>query len=90
MQAVGHAHDTTDMSITPSQFMDSTAIFGIDLEKIGMEAAFTGLSARDGKVLNLTVKNSRAAGDNAAREVFVFQVYDGVVNLRKGAVDIEE
>ena len=90
MQAVGHAHDTTDMSITPSQFMDSTAIFGIDLEKIGMEASFTGLSTRDGKVLNLTVKNSRAAGGNAAREVFVFQVYDGIVNLRKGAVDIEE
>ena len=78
------------MSITPSQFMDSTAIFGIDLEKIGMEAAFTGLSTRDGKVLNLTVKNSRAAGDTDAREVFVFQVYDGIVNLRKGAVDIEE
>ena len=32
MQAVGHAHDTTDMSITPSQFMSADAIFGIDLE----------------------------------------------------------
>ena len=55
-----------------------------------MEAAFTGLSTRDGKVLNLTVKNSKPTDDTDAREVFVFQVYDGIVNLRKGAVDIEE
>ena len=90
MQAVGHAHDTTDMSITPTQFMSTDAILGIDLEKIGMEATFTGLSTRDGKVLNLTVKNSRAETDTTVREVFVFQVYDGIVNLRRGAVDIEE
>ena len=90
MQAAGHAHDTTDMSITPSQFMSSDAVFGIDLEKIGMEATFTGLSTRDGKVLNLTVKNSRAAAGTDAREVFVFQVYDGIVNIRRGAVGIEE
>ena len=90
MQAVGHAHDLTNMSITPTRFMETDAIFGLDLERIGAEAAFSGITTRNGKVLNLTVKNCKSAGDNTAREVFVFQVYDGIVNLRKGAVDIEE
>ena len=90
MQAVGHAHDITDMSITPSKFMGTDAIFGIDLERLGAEAAFSGITTRNGKVLNLTVKNFKLSGDNAVREVFVFQVYDGIVNLRKASVDIEE
>ena len=73
MQAVGHAHDLTDMSITPSKFMGTDAIFGLDLERIGAEAAFSGITTRNGKVLNLTVKNCKLSGDNDARNVFVFK-----------------
>ena len=69
--------------------MSNEAVFGIDLEKAGDAALFTGISTREGKVMLLNVKGSPAAS-NIVYEVFCVQVYDGIVNIRRGAVDVEE
>ena len=63
--------------------------FGFDFEKAGNESLFSGISSRDGKIMTLHVKNSQV--DSAhPHTVYVYQVYDGVCNIRKAAVDVEE
>ena len=89
MQACGHEKDDSDILITPKQFVDTSAVFGIDFEKAGNEALFSGISTRDGKVMTLTVKNSHVTAAIPAT-VFVYQVYDGVCNLLRGAAEVTE
>ena len=89
LQALGHEKDHEDISIFPAQFVSTSAIFGIDFEKAGNEALYSGISTRQGKVMTLTVKNSQASVVHP-HTVFVYQVYDGVCNIRSGAVDVEE
>ena len=90
-QAVGTAFDHEDFSITPGKFMNAQAVFGIDLEKAGDQALYTGISTREGKVMLLNVKNSPAGpAADKIHEVFVVQVFDGIVNIRRAAVDVEE
>ena len=63
------------------------------MERCGNEAAFQGISTRDGKVMTLTVNNAYPVDGTAANNiynVFVVQVYGGLVNLRRGAVDVSE
>ena len=80
MQAAGHEKDHDDIAISPTEFVGTRAIFGIDFEKAGNEAMYTGISTRDGKVMTLTVKNSQVTAVQA-HTVFVYQVYDGVCNI---------
>ena len=89
LQALGHEKDHEDISIFPTQFVTTSAIFGIDFEKAGNEALYSGISTRQGKVMTLTVKNSQVDVINP-HTVFVYQVYDGVCNIRSGAVGVEE
>ena len=79
--------------MTPSVFLGSKPCYGIDLERCGNEAAYQGISTRDGKVMTLTVNNTYPVDVDAANNiynVFVVQVYDGLVNLRNGANDGSE
>ena len=89
IQATGHEQDKEDMSITPVEYVGESAIFGIDFEKAGNEALFSGISTYDGKVMTLHVKNSQVTSANV-HTVFVYQVYDGVCNILRGAVEVEE
>ena len=89
MQACGHEKDKEDIAIAPAEFCNDCAIFGIDFERAGNEALFSGISTRDGKNMTLHVKNSQVTSV-APHTVFVYQVYDGVCNIRKAAVDVEE
>ena len=77
------------MSIAPIEYVGESAIFGIDFEKAGNEALFSGLSTYDGKVMTLHVKNSQVASDKV-NPVCVYQVYDGVCNILRAAVEVEE
>ena len=81
--------DHADISITPEQFVTTSAKFGIDVEKAGSEALYSGISTKEGKVMTLTVKESQASTVHP-HTVFVYQVYDGVCNIRSGAVDVTE
>ena len=89
IQATGHEQDKEDMSITPGEYVGESAIFGIDFEKAGNEALFSGISTYDGKVMTLHVKNSQVTSAKV-HTVYVYQVYDGVCNILKGAVEVNE
>ena len=89
IQACGHEKDYDDIAISPTEFVGSRAVFGIDFEKAGNEALYSGISTRDGKVMTLTVKNSQVTVGNP-HTVFVYQVYDGVVNILRGAVEVTD
>ena len=89
LQATGHEKDKDDIAISPAEYVNDTTIFGIDFEKAGNEALFSGIGTRGGKVMTLHVTNSQVASDKP-HTVFVYQVYDGVCNIRKAAVDVEE
>ena len=89
IQASGHEKDHDDISISPSEFVGTKAIFGIDFEKAGNEALYSGISTRDGKVMTLTVKNSQVDAATP-HTVFVYQVYDGVIHILRGAVEVED
>ena len=89
LQATGREKDKEDIAISPTDYCSDCAIFGIDFEKAGNEALFTGISTRDGKIMTLHVKNSQVTA-TAPHTIFVYQVYDGVCNIRKAAVDVEE
>ena len=93
VQALGKQLDHDDVALTPAVFLGSKPIYGVDVERCGNEAAFQGISTRDGKVMTLTVNNAYPVDGTAANNiynVFVVQVYDGLVNLRRGAVDVSE
>ena len=82
IQACGHEKDHDDIAVSPTEFVGARDVFGIDLEKAGNEALYSGISTRDGKVTTWHVKNSQVTVDNP-HTVFVYQVYDGVCNIRK-------
>ena len=92
MQALGKQLDHDDVALTPEVYLAKT-IYGVDTERCGNEAAFQGINARDGNVMTLTVNNAYALDGTAANNIYnviVVQVYDGIVNLRKGAIDVSE
>ena len=68
--------------------MGSEAVFGIDLEKAGDQALFTGINTKEGKMMLLNVKSSPKATD-AVHEVCVVQVHDGIIGHRRAALDVE-
>ena len=93
MQALNKQLDHDDVALTPAVYLANKTIYGIDTERCGNEATFQGINTRDGKVMTLTVNNTYAVDDVAANNIYnviVVQVYDGIVNLRKGAIDVSE
>ena len=90
------AGNQEDLSLTPEAYVGGKgAIFGINFEKLGDQAAFSGINTT-GQVMTLTLnntwQNTSAAVDNNARHIFCYQVYDGILNIRgfAGGVDIVE
>ena len=89
-QSAGIAGSLDDISLTPQAYVNGTgAVFGIQFEKLGDQAAFSGINTQ-GKVMTLTVSNAWPSTDANARHVFCYQVYDSVLNIKgfAGGVDI--
>eukprot|EP00969_Alexandrium_andersonii_P171321 7573381-Alexandrium_andersonii.AAC.1 len=63
-------------------------MFSIDLEKVGNQALHSGYSTTDGSIVTIDYANTGmgAAGDFA----LVYLVFDGVVSIRDGSVDVFE
>ena len=84
LQAEGVANTNDEIAITPAGYVSTSAVFGLNFEKMG-DAAFSGINTR-GQVLTLTVSNawdtSGATPDNNARSIFIYQVYDSILNIR--------
>ena len=89
VQAVGNAHSTDDIAVPFSRYAANVAIYAVDFEKMGEEAAHTGLNSQ-GKTLTLSVSNAwNFATDNNAHEVYVYLVADQILNIKgKSGVDI--
>ena len=51
--------DHDDISISPEEFCTTSAVFGIDFEKAGNEALYSGISTKDEKIMALTVTTPR-------------------------------
>ena len=88
-QAAGVASGSGDIAITPTTFVAGSAVYAIDFEKIGEQAAFSGINTQ-GQVMTLTVSNAWQSTDATARRIFCYQVYDSILNIRgfAGGVDI--
>ena len=93
-QAAATFYGQDDMSITPAQYMSNQPgcgfIQGLDLEKCGAHGAtHSGISTKDGSIVQLEVKNSPcdAAGTDS---VIIHMVYDGLLSIRDGSVDVFE
>ena len=86
MQALGKDLDHDSISLDAGRYLTGKTVYTINLERVGNEAAFSGISTMEGKTLTLTVNNA-IAGNNV-HNVYVFQVADFLANIRKGAVDI--
>ena len=86
MQALGKDMDHDSISLDPGRYLDDKTVYAINLERVGKEVAFSGISTMEGKTLTLTANN--AFSGNAVHNVYVFQVADFLANIRKGAVDI--
>ena len=84
--------DHGDVAFTHARCLEHPT-YCCDVERCGNDASFQGVSTRGGKVMALTVNLGYPVGVDAANNiynVFVVQVYDGLVNLRMGAVDVSE
>ena len=86
LQAAGKAYTTDDVAIPFANYQSNSMIYAVDFEKMGEDAAFTGLNAQ-GKTLTLTVNNAWNFGDgagqyNSAHEVYVYLVADQFLTIR--------
>ena len=89
LQALGKMDTNDDVSLSPTRYFDNAAVYAVDFEKASSEAAFTGINTQ-GKTLTLTVNNAWASDDADAREIYVYQVFDSILNVRKTGVDIAD
>ena len=88
MPPLGKGMERDSISLTPGRFLTDKTVYATNLERVGNEAAFSGISAMEGKTLTLTVNN--AFSGKSAHKVYVSQVAEFLANTRKGAVDINE
>ena len=89
-QSAGIAGNLEDISLTPQAYVNGTgAVFGINFEKLGDQAAFSGVNSQ-GQVMTLTASNAWPSTDATPRHVFCYQVFDSILNIRglAGGVDI--
>ena len=87
-QSAGVFLGSDDVAISPADFHNKKAVFSIDLEKVGNQALYSGYSTKDGSIVTIDYANTGmgAAGDYA----LVYLVFDGIVSIRDGAVDVFE
>ena len=87
-QAAGVFLGSDDVSITPQDFHTSKAVFAVDLEKVGNQALYSGYSTKDGSIVTVDYANSGMGG--AGDFALVYMIFDGIVSIRDGTVDVFE
>ena len=89
-QATGTFYGSDDFSAGPRiSFTTNRAVFAIDLEKIGNQALFTGVSTRAGDIVTITFTGAGAAMVAGAYAI-VHMIVDNIANLHGGGCDILE
>ena len=87
-QAAASFYGTDDMSLSVGGYVSNQFIYAVDLEKTGnLGATHSGISTRDGSIVQIEVNNSNLqAGDTA----MVFLVYDGLLSIKDGHCEVFE
>ena len=86
-ESAGVMYGESDISITPTDFVNRKSIVAWDLEKVGHQGmSHSGLSTKNGDLLTIDVKNCGlgASGDFC----LVYRVYENLFSLRDGSVDV--
>ena len=87
-QSAGVFYGSDDISIAAADFHNKKAVYSIDLEKVGNQALYSGYSTKDGSIVTLDFANT---GMGAANDyALVYMVFDGIVSIRDGTVDVLE
>ena len=77
----------SELSITPTDFLNRKSVIAWDLEKVGHQgASHSGISTKNGDLMTIDIKNCGlgSAGDYC----LVYIVYELLFSLRDGAVDV--
>ena len=87
-QSAGVFYGSDDVAVAATDFHTKKAVYSVDLEKVGNQALYSGYSTKDGSIVTLDFANTDmgAAGDYA----LVYMVFDGIVSIRDGTVDVLE
>ena len=86
-EASGVLYGESEISITPTDFVNRKSIVAWDLEKVGHQgASHSGLSTKNGDLLTIDVKNCGlgTSGDFC----LVYLVFENLFSLRDGSVDV--
>ena len=85
-QAAACFYGYSDMAFSPGNLQGNNFINGLDLEKVGhTEASHSGISTRDGSVVQLAIQNAPTSNNDTMK---VFMVYDGLMSIRDGFVEV--
>ena len=77
----------SEISITPTDFLNRKSVIAWDLEKVGHQgASHSGISTKNGDLMAIDVKNSGLG--SAGHCCLVYIVYEVLFSLRDGAVDV--
>ena len=81
-------YGTDDMSVGVASYTSNQFIGGLDLERCSHQGAtHSGISTRDGSVVQLEVNNS---GMQAGDTLMIFLVYDGLMSIKDGHCEVFE
>ena len=86
-ESAGVMYEESDISITPTDFVNRKSSVAWDLEKVGHQgASHSGLSTQNGDLLTIDVKNCElgSSGDYA----LAYIVFDNLFSLRDGTIGL--
>ena len=87
-QASASFYGTDDLALGVGGYTSNQFINGLDLERVGHQGAtHSGLSTKDGSIVQLEVNNS---GMQARDTLMIFLVYDGLLSIKDGHCDVFE
>ena len=74
------------MAFSPGNLQGNNFISGIDLERVGhTEASHSGISTKDGSIVQLAIEKAGTSNNDTMK---VFMVYDGLMSIRDGFVEV--
>ena len=84
-QAAGSFYGSSAHSILPANYRTNIYILGCNLEKVADQAAHSGISTKDGSIVQLSVKDS---GLSSGDSCIIYQIHDSLMSIRDGSVDV--
>ena len=86
-QASGSCYGSSDHSIAPTDYAGSCYLLGNNFEKVDSMAYHSGMSTKDGSIVQLSIENSGVTSGDAC---LIYQVYDGLLSIQDGSCSVFE